>query len=156
MTIRPAAAGDWLRIGELAQSLVRRHHAFNPSRFVAPDTLPADAYTSHLRADLDRGASAVLVADVDGQLVGYVFAGIEPESWKELRHAAGYIHDLVVDDSRRHEGIGKALVAAALEWFDSRSVARVILWTAPQNAEAQRLFDRLGFRPTMIEMMRQL
>jgi RimJ/RimL family protein N-acetyltransferase len=33
---------------------------------------------------------------------------------------------------------------------------RVMLWTASQNATAQRLFARAGFRPTMIEMTREL
>jgi hypothetical protein len=33
----------------------------------------------------------------DGTVVGYVYAGIEPQSWKELRDAAGFIHDVVVD-----------------------------------------------------------
>jgi len=30
------------------------------------------------------------------------------------------------------------------------------LWTAEQNSAAQRLFSRLGFRRTMIEMTREL
>ena len=33
-----------------------------------------------------------------GAAVGYVFAGIEPFSWKELRDAAGFVHDIVVDE----------------------------------------------------------
>ena len=31
-----------------------------------------------------------------------------------------------------------------------------MLWTAQKNVPAQRLFDRLGFRRTMIEMTREL
>jgi hypothetical protein len=31
-----------------------------------------------------------------------------------------------------------------------------MLWTAEQNADAQRLFVKLGFRRTMIEMTREL
>jgi ribosomal protein S18 acetylase RimI-like enzyme len=33
---------------------------------------------------------------------------------------------------------------------------RVLLMTAEQNASAQRLFARLGFRRTMIEMTREI
>jgi len=33
---------------------------------------------------------------------------------------------------------------------------RVVLWTAEKNDPAQRLFTRLGFRRTMIEMTREL
>jgi ribosomal protein S18 acetylase RimI-like enzyme len=34
--------------------------------------------------------------------------------------------------------------------------ATVVLWTAEQNRDAQRLFERLGFRRTMVEMTREL
>ena len=43
-----------------------------------------------------------------------------------------------------------------LAWMRTRGVPRVVLHTADPNAEAQRLFQRLGFRPTMIEMTREL
>ena len=42
------------------------------------------------------------------------------------------------------------------EWFRSVGAPRVVLWTADKNQGAQRLFTRLGFRRTMIEMTREL
>ena len=152
MAIRPATVGDWQRIGELAELLVRTHYAFDRQRFFHPDKLRADAYQAHLRDEIAVGRAAVFVADLGGIIAGYVFAGIEPESWKELRHEAGYIHDLAVDDNYRRAGIGRALLASAIEWFAGRGVSRVMLWTAPANAGAQALFGDLGFRLTMIEM----
>jgi RimJ/RimL family protein N-acetyltransferase len=41
-------------------------------------------------------------------------------------------------------------------WLQQRGAPRVLLWTAEPNAVAQRLFARLGFRRTMIEMTRDL
>jgi ribosomal protein S18 acetylase RimI-like enzyme len=152
MTIRPATDDDWKRIGDLGELLVRAHHGFNPSRFIHPSSMSGDLYASRVRAEIARGHGTVLVADVDGRVVGFVFAGIEPESWKELRDIAGYVHDLVVDEPARHSGVGTALMASAIAWFDARGVSRVMLWTAPQNVSAQRLFHRLGFRSTMIEL----
>ena len=35
------------------------------------------------------------------EVVGYVYAGLEPQSWKELREACGFIHDVAVDEARR-------------------------------------------------------
>jgi len=152
MTIRPATEHDWKRIGALGELLVRTHHGFNPSRFIHPDSMPGDVYISRVRAEIARGHATVLVADVEGQVVGFLFAGIEPESWKELREVAGYVHDLAVDQAHRHSGVGTALMASAIDWFDARGVSKVMLWTAQQNVDAQRLFHRLGFRPTMIEL----
>jgi ribosomal protein S18 acetylase RimI-like enzyme len=53
-------------------------------------------------------------------------------------------------------GVASALVDAACEWFRSVGAPRVVLWTAEKNDGAQRLFARLGFRRTMIEMTREL
>ena len=99
---------------------------------------------------------AVFVAEQDGEVIGYVYAGLEPRSWKELREACGFIHDVAVVEHGRRAGAATALIDAAAEWLRGRGAPRVVLWTAERNAAAQRLFDRLGFRRTMIEMTREL
>jgi len=98
----------------------------------------------------------VFVAERAGTVVGYVYAGLEPASWKELREPAGFIHDVVMEDSSRRTGIASSLVEAAIEWLRNHGAPRVVLWTAENNPAAQRLFNRLGFRRTMIEMTREL
>jgi ribosomal protein S18 acetylase RimI-like enzyme len=99
----------------------------------------------------------VLVAVLDeGAVAGYVYAGLEPMSWKELRDEAGFIHDIAVDPPARRLGIAAALMDAAVAWLKEQGAPRVMLWTAEQNADAQRLFARAGFRRTMIEMTREL
>lgn len=153
MTIRPAREEDYARIGELGELLVRTHHDWNASRFLPVERMPGSVYTARVREELARGHGTVLVAEIDGQIAGYVFAGVEPESWKEIRPEAGYVHDLVVDEGHRRGGIGTALLNAAVEWFRARGIGRVMLWTAPQNERAQRLFKRAGFQATMLEMM---
>ena len=73
-----------------------------------------------------------------------------------LRGPAGVVYDLVVDPAHRRQGIGRMLLDATLEILKARGAPRVVLSTAEQNTAAQRLFDRAGFRPTMIEMTREL
>ena len=91
-----------------------------------------------------------------GRIVGYVYAGLEPMSWKELRGPAGFIHDVMVEGGEQGAGVGSALIDAAIAWLRERGAPRVMLWTAERNDGAQRLFQRLGFRRTMIEMTREL
>jgi ribosomal protein S18 acetylase RimI-like enzyme len=152
MTIHPAAADDWARVGALAEVLVRTHYAFDRRRFVPPETLRAPDYIVRLREEVDGGDAVVLVAEAGGAIAGYVFAGVEAASWKDLRGEAGYVHDLVVDERHRRGGIGRALVEQAIAWFSARGISRVMLSTAPSNAGAQRLFRAMGFRDSMIEM----
>ena len=45
---------------------------------------------------------------------------------------------------------------AAIAWVREQGVASVMLWTASPNEGAQRLFEGLGFRRTMVEMTRDV
>ena len=123
---------------------------------MAPRGDAEDGYAWFLGTQLGRDDAIVLVAEREGHVVGYAYAGIEPMSWKELRDEAGFLHDVCVDESARGTGVATALVNEATRWLAGRGVPRVLLWTAAPNAAAQRLFDRLGFRRTMIEMTREM
>ena len=53
-------------------------------------------------------------------------------------------------------GVGEALLTAAAAWLAERGAPRVLLVTAEQNEAARRLFARVGYRVTMVEMTREL
>ena len=156
VTIRRATAADLPALGVLGASLLRTHYAFDPLRFMAPRGDPESGYAWFLGTQLQENDVAVFVAERSGNVIGYAYAGLEPQSWKELRDAAGFIHDVVVAPEAQRHGVASALVDAACEWFRSVGAPRVVLWTAEKNDGAQRLFARLGFRRTMIEMTREL
>ena len=156
MTIRRAIESDAPALGRLGGLLLRTHYEFDRQRFMAPGDDPESGYASFLRWQMQEEDVAIFVAEQDGQVVGYVYAGLEPQSWKELREAAGFIHDVIVDATGRRSGVATALVEAAAHWLKERGAPRVLLWTASPNEAAQRLFERLGFRKTMIEMTREL
>jgi ribosomal protein S18 acetylase RimI-like enzyme len=165
VVIRRAEERDLPTLGRLGALLVRAHHAFDRARFLRPSTNVEEGYAWFLGTQLEEPDVAVLVAEappevavdseVDAEILGYVYAGLEPMSWKELREAAGFIHDVVVTEAARGRGIGARLVDEAAAWLESRGAPRIMLWTAERNAPAQRLFARLGFRRTMIEMTRE-
>jgi ribosomal protein S18 acetylase RimI-like enzyme len=156
ISVRPARPDDLPALGRLGALLLRTHYSFDARRFMAPGSDPEGGYAWFLGTQLRDKEVVILVAEREGAIVGYVYAGLEPESWKELREASGFIHDVVVDDTGRRLGIASALVEAAADWLREKGAPRVILWTAEQNHGAQRLFSKLGFRRTMIEMTREL
>ena len=156
VTIRRAGEQDLEAVGRLGARLLRDHHAFDPLRFMAPRGNTEEGYAWFLGTQLQRDDAVVFVAERDGQVVGYVYAGIEPQSWKELREEAGFIHDVYVDDRARRGGVATALVEAAAAWLAGRGMPRIVLWTAAPNEPARRLFERLGFRQTMAEMTREI
>jgi GNAT superfamily N-acetyltransferase len=154
--IRRATERDAPALGRLGALLMRVHYSFDPQRFLPPGSNPEAGYGRFLKSQLRDQDSVVFVAERAGTVVGYVFASLEPLSWKELRDACGFVHDVAVDEAGRRLGIATALIEAAVEWLRSRGAPRVVLWTADRNAPARRLFEQLGFRPTMVEMTREL
>jgi ribosomal protein S18 acetylase RimI-like enzyme len=156
ISIRPAIDADIPTLGRLGALLLETHYRFDEKRFMAPRANSAEGYAWFLRSQLKQTDAVIFVAERSGAVVGYVYAALEPTSWKELRDMAGFIHDVVVEDSSRRFGIASLLVENAMEWLRSHGAPRVVLWTAEQNPAAQNLFIRLGFRRTMIEMTREL
>ena len=153
-SIRNAEARDRDPLGKLAGYLVRQHHAFDPARFLEPHAGLEEGYGGFLVRQANGPETAVFVAEVDGEVAGYVYAGLEPKSWVELRGPAGFLHDVVVAEDMRGRGIGIALLEHAADWLQAAGAPKLMLWTAQQNEGAHRLFAKLGFRRTMIEMTR--
>jgi ribosomal protein S18 acetylase RimI-like enzyme len=156
LVVRRATQADVSALGRLGAMLMRAHYAFDQQRFLSPGDLPEEGYGWFLGSQLTEDDVVVFVAERAGQVIGYVYAGIEPLSWKELRDEAGFIHDIAVDERARGTGVAGPLLEAAVAWLRERGAPRVMLWTAEPNEAAQHLFVRHGFRRTMIEMTREL
>jgi GNAT superfamily N-acetyltransferase len=156
MKIRRAEPRDAEALGRLGAALMQAHYAFDTRRFLEPGEGVEAGYARFLVSQLHDQESIVLVAERDDRIAGYVYAAIEPLSWKDLRDECGFIHDLLVTGDARRSGVGAALLNAAIEWLRQQNMPRVVLGTAAQNDAARRLFDKRGFRPTMIEMTLEL
>ena len=156
VAIRNAEPRDLPSLGRLGAMLMRTHYAFDQRRFLTPGEGAERGYASFLGSVLNSADGTVFVADGNGTILGYVYAALEPLSWKELRGPAGFIHDLAVSDEARRSGVGRELMQAAITWLRERGAPRVILWTAAPNEAAKTLFKSLGFRETMAELTMEL
>jgi len=153
---RPATPKDLTAMGKLGALLVRTHHDFDPKRFMAATSRTENAYGSFLGTQLDEPNIVILVADRDGEVIGYTYAGVEGTDYMSLRGPAGVLYDIVVDPAHRGRGVGRMLLDATIEALKTRGAPRVVLSTAERNLVAQRLFEHAGFHRTMIEMTREL
>ena len=154
--VRRATSADLPRIGRLGALLVEVHHEFDSRRFLAArNRTPAD-YGSFLGSQLEDPDIVVLVADDNGDVIGYTYAAVEGYDYMSLRGPAGVLHDIIVDPEYRGRGVGRLLLEATLAALKSRGAPRVVLSTAERNEVVQRLFARGGFRRTMVEMTREL
>lgn len=121
--------------------------------------LPGDleaGYRDWLLKEAASPKAVVLVAELDGQVIGYAYGRLEARDWNLLLDVHGALHDLWVDPKVRGQGAGALLADAMAQRLRERGAPRVVLMSAAKNEPAQRLFARLGWRPTMVEMTREL
>jgi len=151
ITVRRATPADQEILGRFGGALMRQHHDDDPRRFIQVEH-PESGYGRFLVSQLGVGTSLVMVAEDDGQVVGYVYADVESTNWMQLRGPCGVVNDVYVDEPQRRRGAGRALLEAAIAWVHSRGRTQVVLLTKTRNEHAHHLFKALGFRTTMIEM----
>ena len=132
------------------------HHDLDPERFIAATPQTERGYASFVGTQLAEPNVVVLVAERDGEVLGYTYAGVEGFDYMSLRGPAGVLHDIVVDPAHRGLGVGRMLLDATVAALEARGAPRVVLSTAERNEAAQRLFAGAGFRRTMLEMTREL
>jgi len=156
MAIRAATEEDVNLFGQYGADLMQLHHDWDRQRFIAPSSRTPAMYADYLRSQLGKPDIVVLTAEVDGAVAGYVYAGIEGPDYMALRGPAGVIHDVFVEERQRRKGIGHMLLSSALKNLERLGALQIVLSTAHRNGAAQKVFESLGFRPTMVEMTLQL
>ena len=132
-----------------------------------PELAPyvSDAETWSQRRDLyaslfDKPDTLLLLARDGDELIGYALAHVlpvgetwVPDTWRTGARIAE-IESLAVTAERRGEGIRSALMDAVERELAARGLDDVILGVLPGNADAIRLYERRGFRPTWMYMSR--
>ena len=138
--VRSAVAPDAQSIAAIHHSgWTRTYRGLLPAVYL--DTLSYDACLTRWTSALTEGSAVdVLVAEVDGRVVGFVAAG---QSTDPDATAAGEIWDLWVDSSSRSHGVGAELLAAALDVLATRHVAALV-WVLEANARGRAFYAREG------------
>ncbi len=78
-----------------------------------------------------------VVAELDGQVVGYQFNALDG--------SYGYLVRIAVHPTYNSHGIGTRLMAEAIQFFQSAHSTRIMLNTQQENAHAHRLYEWFGF-----------
>jgi GNAT superfamily N-acetyltransferase len=109
----------------------------DPERAWRPDRLEA-----RLEGRVDDGA-AILVAELDGAIAGFVLHGPCRDDDAEAKTAE--IWALYVDPCRWRAGVGRALVDAALDDLRRGGFAESTVWTLADSPRNLRFYEALGF-----------
>jgi len=132
VTIRPIAVADkerWL-------DLYKQYIVFYKS------SLPDEQYEltwQRIHSDFNING---LIAELDGQVVGFAHYIFRPSTWAENDFC--YLEDLFTDPAVRGKGVGRALIKELEKIALDRGAKRLYWTTAPDNETARKLYDKVA------------
>ena len=106
--------------------------------------VPASDSLAMLERILSDPALTLLVAEVDGRVVGSCYLNVMPNLTRELRPYA-LIENVVTDGAVRGQGIGKALLEDACRRAADAGCYKVMLMTGRQDEGIRTFYRRSGF-----------
>jgi GNAT superfamily N-acetyltransferase len=89
-----------------------------------------------------------LVAELDGQLVGFAHYLFHPSTWSAAAYC--YLEDLFTAPDARGRGVGRALIEAVYAAADAAGASSVYWQTQEFNADGRALYDTLAQRTSFI------
>lgn len=159
--ITTGSAADIPALEPLWVAVHHAHQAANPELAPYVDDATTWAERRKLYAELLAKPDTILLLARDGDaLIGYGLAHVMPveETWLGDTWVTGTrigeIESLAVAPSHRNRGIGQQLLDGLEKGLAEQGVTELILGVLPGNADAIRLYERRGYRPTWLYLSR--
>jgi len=106
-----------------------------------PDGAAARTY---IEERLQKGDAVIFLAEANGKALGFVqlYPSLASISMKPI----WILYDLFVAPDARTTGVGRALMERSRQHGEETNACQIILETATDNANAQRLYEKLGYK----------
>ncbi|CAN5409858.1 GNAT family N-acetyltransferase [soil metagenome] len=109
------------------------------------DTVLAERFIKD-RLQNNESRIFVALADKDGEEIPAGVTQLYPVLSSVSATRNWLLNDLFVEDSYRRQGVGEALIKAAIDFARADQSTYIKLETAVDNYTAQRLYEALGFK----------
>jgi len=156
LAIRRAAHGEVPAIAalylEVAEEVVAREAALR--------RVPAGADVEHrYRSRIEDPCRAVLLALMDGSVIGFADAGLQQHGDEGTYDRPGvfaYVEELIVTSACRRRGVASALMRALEGWAKDAGARTMVLDTHVTNAEVRSFYQALGYREMGVILLREM
>jgi len=171
--IRPAAPSDTERLGELFGKWIRSAEDMAVGQELNVDEDWSRYFTGMLRSD----GIHVLVAELDGEVVGFVVGRVNQTGRSDLVHKVGkfvrkalrqlppdivksrrvgVVEEIYVDPDIRGVAVAYDLVDELMTWFKLQGLAAIEGHMWARNQTQLRLAKYMGFEPIRIMVRKEL
>ncbi len=142
-SVRPAQVTDAAKLGRIGvRAWQAAYRGLMPDEFL--DGLSAEQRTASwergLATPTEPGQAQLVVEDDDGEVAGFVVTG--PTRSGE---GTGEVRVLNVEPTRWGRGLGRLLLAAAVDELGSGGHTAAILWVVEGNVRARRFYESAGW-----------
>jgi len=152
--VRRATRKDARTVAEMAIKLAQQHVGYDSQRF--SELAPLEQAESYYGSQTETGDATVLVAELDGKIVGFAYIQYEAKDYANLLETAAWLHDIYIAEAARGQNAGKLLIEKSIEAAQKLGADKLMLSVAAKNEFAKEFFERNGFKETMVEMMLDL
>ncbi len=154
LVIRKATTKDLETIGLLWQEFMDFHKERDPAFTRSADG--HEHFKEFLSGHLEKESSLVLVAEQDGDVVGYCLAMLAKFPPVFENRDYGTIYDLAVTQRWRKAGIGEKMYKAAEKWFSEKGIHRIELRVVVSNEIAKAFWRKMGFKPHVENLYKKI
>ncbi|WP_221393981.1 GNAT family N-acetyltransferase [Dyadobacter sp. NIV53] len=143
---RKAALSDLPTLLRFEQGVITAERPFDS------DIKPDPVHYYDIEELINASHIELVVAEVDGELIGCGYARIE-KSRHFLRHPLhAYLGFMYVDPAHRGKGVNKKIIEALKQWALSRNIKELRLDVYEGNLPAVQAYEKAGFSKQLINM----
>jgi ribosomal protein S18 acetylase RimI-like enzyme len=148
--IRNASFNDMKKLLVFEQELIKAERPFDP-------TLKSSGITYY---DIDKMITSteveLLVAEVDGEVIGCGYARIDHAKVYVKYAQYGYLGFMYVDPKYRGLGMIHKIIERLTEWTTSKGITELRLEVYQTNESAIKAYEKVGFSKHSVQMRKEV